>query len=260
MNQSHQTLIFDGRTEPSRVVVRIGLILISSDEVGGDAFSSIMPKGDVLVFSTRSDASFPSDGSITFATSLAEVANTLPPPGRFDVLAFSCTSGSLKLGVESLLSQLRWARPGLKYTSPAIAAIAALNELRAKRIALLTPYEMECHQLFPAFFTEHGFEIVADGTFAKHTDAEIGEISQDAIFSAANKLVAVSSPDALFVSCTATPIVPHIARLEKELGIPVVSSSQAMAWHALRLADYQKPIHGFGQLLAQLGEGQSFST
>ncbi|RWJ01914.1 MAG: hypothetical protein EOR25_33980 [Mesorhizobium sp.] len=59
MNQSHKPLIFDGRTEPSRAVVRIGVILIFSDEVGGDAFSSMMPKDDVLVFSTRTGASFP---------------------------------------------------------------------------------------------------------------------------------------------------------------------------------------------------------
>ncbi|WP_288142492.1 hypothetical protein [Mesorhizobium sp.] len=156
----------------------------------------------------------------------------------------------MKLGIDSLVSQLSEARPGLKYTSPAIAAIAALNKLRAKRIALLTPYEVTCHQLFPPFFAANGFEIVADGTFDKHTDVEIGEITQESIFIAAKKLAEMSSPDALFVSCTATPIVPHIARLEKELGIPVVSSSQAMAWDALRLAEYRKPIHGFGQLLA----------
>ena len=51
------------------------------------------------------------------------------------------------------------------------------------------------------------------------------------------------------ISCTATPVVSHIAALEKAIGVPVVSSSQAMAWDALRLAGYRKPIQGYGRLL-----------
>ncbi|TIP02025.1 MAG: hypothetical protein E5X72_22650 [Mesorhizobium sp.] len=249
MNQPGNTLIFKAQTQPSSAVARIGVILISSDEVGGDAFSSIMPD-DALVFMTRSQARSLPDGGFALAPSFAEIADTLPPAGRFDVLAFNCTSGSVEIGIESLLSQLEEARPGLKYTSPAIAGIGALKQLGAKRIAMLTPYEVAIHQLFLPFFREYGFDVVSDGTFNLHTTVEIGEISQDSIFSAAKKLVEGCSPEALFVSCTATPVVPHIARLEQELGIPVVTSSQAMAWDALRLSEYRMPIDGFGQLLA----------
>ncbi|RWH95500.1 aspartate/glutamate racemase family protein [Mesorhizobium sp.] len=249
MNQLGNTLIFKGLTQASNAVARIGVILISSDEVGGDAFSSIMPK-DALVFMTRSRGIDLPDGGFALDRSFAEIADTLPRAGRFDVLAFNCTSGSVAIGIESLLSQLEKARPGLRYTSPAIAAIRALKQLKANKIALLTPYEVHTHKLFLPFFHENGFEIAVDGTFDLHTDAEICELSRKSIFDAAKKLVEGSSPEALFVSCTATPIVSHIGRLEEELGIPVVTSSQAMAWDALRLAEYRKPIEGFGQLLA----------
>ncbi|MCK1456776.1 aspartate/glutamate racemase family protein [Bradyrhizobium sp. 35] len=249
MDEQNCTTIFEGITTPSKAVARIGLILLSTDEVGGDAFTSIMPADEVTVFTTRSAYNH-SGGGFSLETSFADVVNTLPPAGRFDVLAFGCTSATVVMGMKSLLSQLAGARAGMKYTSPAVAAVAALQHLKAKRIALLTPYELALHGSFLPFFRENEFEITTHGTFGKSTDAEIGELHRDSIFSAANALIRTVLPDAIFISCTATPIVPHINSLEKEIGIPVITSSQAMAWDALRLAGYRKPISGFGRLLA----------
>jgi maleate isomerase len=243
------TFIFNGSTAPSRSVVRVGLILISTDEVGGDAFREIMPDDDVSVFTTRGSCEDSWEG-FAFKSSFKEVTDTLPPADRLDVLAFSCTSATVELGIEGLLSELSAALPGVKYTSPAIAAIEALNQLGAKKVALLTPYPLSAHRSSVKFFEMHGFTVAADGTFDKFTDAEIGELQRDSIFAAANALVGASDPDAIFISCTATPVVQYIDQLESELGIPVVTSSQAMAWHTLRLAGYNKPILRFGRLLA----------
>lgn len=153
------------------------------------------------------------------------------------------------MGIEKLLADLGTARPGVRYTSPGIAAVAALKRLKAKRVALPTPYPIGIHELFLPFLGEAGFDVTAHGTFDLHTDAEIGELTRESLFKAAKALVAKDKPDAIFVSCTATPVVPHILALEAVLGLPVVSSSQAMAWDALRLAGYRKPIEGYGRLL-----------
>lgn len=251
MHRLNSTFIFKGATAPSRAVVRIGLILISTDEVGGDAFSAIMPRDDVSIFATRGCCEDSWEG-FAFKSSFKEVANTLPPAERLDVLAFSCTSGTVELGIEGLLSELSSALPGVKYTSPAIAAIEALKQFGAKRIALLTPYPVNVHRSLTNFFKEQGFDITADGTFDMSTDAEIGELQKGSIFAAAKSLVEASAPDALFISCTATPVVGYIDQLEAELALPVVTSSQAMAWDALRLVGYKKPIPQFGRLLAAL--------
>jgi maleate isomerase len=40
-----------------------------------------------------------------------------------------------------------------------------------------------------------------------------------------------------------------VEALEERLGKPVVTSNQALAWHALRLAGHAAPIAGFGRLL-----------
>jgi maleate isomerase len=42
-----------------------------------------------------------------------------------------------------------------------------------------------------------------------------------------------------------------LQELEKELGKPVLSTSQVTLWHALKLAGYRHGVKGFGGLLAQ---------
>lgn len=249
MHEQCSTKIFERITSPSNVIARIGLILVSTDEMEGDAFISIMPKGQVAVFQTRAAYDY-REGTFAIRTSFKDVTDTLPPVERLDVLAFSCTSWTVAAGVDNVLSQLKEARPGIKYTSPAHAGISALRRLKAKRIALLSPYELVLHQSLPPFLRENGFEITADGTFATLSGTENNELSRESIFTAAKELVRHNMPDALFISCTAMPIVPYIDALEREIGIPVVSSTQAMAWDALRLAGYSLPIDGFGRLLA----------
>lgn len=250
MDQVTSTIQFEALTTPLPAVARIGVIYLSTDEIGEDAFNSMIPKGEVSVFATRTAHDHSSDGKFKLPTTFTAVTDTLPPPGRIDVLAFSCTSATVTLGIENLLSELKQARPGIKYTSPAIASIAALKQFGAKRVALLTPYDMVFHRKFIPFLRENGFDVVADGTFNCRSDDEMCELTPEAIFDAAKVLVEKSAPDAIFVSCTSTPIVPHLDRFERELGVPIVSSTQAMAWDALRLAGYHKPIEGYGLLLA----------
>ncbi|MER9249967.1 hypothetical protein [Mesorhizobium sp. M0590] len=249
MDNPTSTTIFEPLTSLPPAKARIGLILLHSDEIGEDAFTCIMPENEITVFTTRTGYDH-SGGGFTLPTSFKAVTDTLPPAGRFDVLAFSCTSGTVALGANDLLSELQQARPGIKYTSPGVAGVAALQQLNAKNVALLTPYVIELHQKFLPFLRENGFDVVADGTFNINIDSDICDLRTELIFSGAKTLVERSSPDALFVSCTSTPIVPHIDHLERALGIPVVTSSQAMAWDALRLAGYHKPVDGFGRLLS----------
>ncbi|MER9844821.1 aspartate/glutamate racemase family protein [Mesorhizobium australicum] len=247
MDAKTSTIVFSPKTVPAAVSARIGFILLNSDEVGEGAFQLLMPE-DVAVYTTRTAYSH-AGGGFTTPTSFTEIANTLPPSDRFDVLAFSCTSGTVALGIPTLLRELEQACPGLKYTSPGIAMIEALKHVDAKRIALLTPYGFDFHQKFLPFLAGAGIHVAADGVFDCKTDVEICELDLEAILDAAKALVRQSAADALFLSCTSMPVVPHLARFEQELGIPVMSSTQAMAWHALGLAGYAAPITGFGQLL-----------
>ena len=54
--------------------------------------------------------------------------------------------------------------------------------------------------------------------------------------------------DALFISCTGICALPQIERLERELGVPVITSNQATIWCAMRRIGYRQALPGLGLL------------
>ena len=54
--------------------------------------------------------------------------------------------------------------------------------------------------------------------------------------------------EALFVSCTALPVLSIIEKLEKRLNKIVLSSNQTLIWDSLKLIGYKDDIEGFGKL------------
>jgi maleate isomerase len=52
----------------------------------------------------------------------------------------------------------------------------------------------------------------------------------------------------VFISCTGLRTAPLVSLLEKRLRKPVVTSNQALAWHALRLAGITDQLEGRGLL------------
>jgi maleate isomerase len=58
--------------------------------------------------------------------------------------------------------------------------------------------------------------------------------------------------DGVFVSCTSLRALQVIAKAEAQLGKPVVSSNQALAWHLMRLAGMNDSPLEAGQLFNHL--------
>ena len=54
--------------------------------------------------------------------------------------------------------------------------------------------------------------------------------------------------DALFVSCTALPVLEIIDKLEKKLNTTVLSSNQALIWDTLVKIKNNNSVEGFGKL------------
>lgn len=133
MDTQTSTIVFSPKTMPAAVSARICLILLNSDEVGMRLQAA--DASDVAMYTTRTAYSH-AGGGFTMLTSFTEIADTLPPGNRFDVLAFSCTSATVALGIPTLLRELEPACSGVNYTSPAM--IEALKHVDAKRLALLT--------------------------------------------------------------------------------------------------------------------------
>jgi maleate isomerase len=62
--------------------------------------------------------------------------------------------------------------------------------------------------------------------------------------------IEIKNADALFISCTALPVLNIIERLEKKLGKPVITSNQSLIWDTLESIGMNKDIQGFGKLFS----------
>ncbi|MCP3962232.1 MAG: Asp/Glu racemase [bacterium] len=167
---------------------------------------------------------------------LGDAAAALLPGCRLDVMAYGCTSATLIIGEETVERAIRAARPEVAVTHPLGAAKAALAALGVGRLALLTPYVDELTQGLVEHLRAAGFDVAAAGSFHNPLDPEVVRIAPESIMEAATALVAGGDVEALFIACTALRAAALVEPLEDSLGIPVITSNQAMAWHALRLA------------------------
>ena len=59
----------------------------------------------------------------------------------------------------------------------------------------------------------------------------------------------ISGADALFVSCTALPVLEILNEVEKKINKPVFSSNQTLIWDTIISVGYKSPVDGYGKLL-----------
>ncbi len=217
----------------------IGLVALATDHVCELDLRQVIPQDRWPLYVSR--IAFAPE--ITVATlgamrdGITGAAELILAGGRIDVIAYGCT----------VFARLRAARPGVACTTPPTAALAALRALKLTRIAVLTPYTEGVNRLVRGYLTER-VDVAAFGAFNKDSDAEVASIAPASILAAAQ---ALDAPDieGLFLSCTGMRALGIVEALEERLGKPVVTSNQALAWDALRLAGHTGPIAGFGRLL-----------
>lgn len=230
---------------------KIGLIALSSDMVTERDFSLMLPPGgEVMYYTSRVPLTLPVtvENLRRMGPKLSEAASLILPTGKLDVIAYSCTSGSVSIGPAEVAVQVRKGRPGVEVVTPITAATAAFETCNVKRISLLTPYTEEVTKTMVAYIEEQGVAVLNFAHFDLVDDQEMARLTPEGIHDAAVEIVHPDA-DAVFVSCTGIRTAETIKRLEESLGKPAFCSNQCMFWQALRLSGYEKPVAGFGRLL-----------
>jgi maleate isomerase len=229
---------------------RIGLIALATDHATERDFMNMRPSDDVVIYTSRLLNQNPCnvENLRAMAPRLTDAAALILPESRLDVIAYSCTSGTVMIGHDAVAANIQAARPGVPCVTPIEASLAGLRQLGASRIAVLTPYIDEVNEPMRRYIEKHGPEIVAFTSFHMADDNHMACLPPEAIHQAA---IEADRPEAeaLFISCTAIRAVEVIERIERDIGKPVVSAIQAMFWQALRLSGYSAPVAGYGRLL-----------
>lgn len=143
--------------------------------------------------------------------------------------------GSFGFDVDRDLCARITAATGLPCTTATLAVDAALRAAGHRRLGLVTPYRPAYIAKLIEVFTAAGYEIVAEAHaglddnlgYAALPDADIIRMARE---------VAAHAPDAVLTFCTNLPAAHLVDALERELALPVVDSTSAAVWAALRLA------------------------
>ncbi|RWP22880.1 hypothetical protein [Mesorhizobium sp.] len=160
-------------------------------------------------------------------------------------VVLACTSGSFFRGLQYAQRQIQLLSEcaGAPASSTAMAFLAALDVLGAKRVDILSPYEPEITNLFVMFLSDAGVSV---GSIRMYTpsgrdfdidcEAELAELVSSTPF----------SDDPILIPCTAISSLKRVESFEDMSGRMVITANQVTLWHALVLAGLTPSIADSG--------------
>lgn len=216
-------------------MARLGLIIPSSNTTMEVEFYRNLPR-DVTIHSERILLRSVSVEELKSMRADLERAVKLLATAEPEVVVFGCTTGSLVGGagydveLERDIEKIS-GRPGV---ATARAVVQALQALGARRISVATPYIGEVNMLEKRFLESQGYEVVNIEGLGLVRNTEIGALKPPEVYRLGLRAFRKNS-DALFLSCTNMRTFEVIPRLERRLGVPVMSSNSATMWRALKI-------------------------
>ena len=140
---------------------------------------------------------------------VTKVTKDILPDQDIDCIVYGCTSGTIAAGYNSIEQKVKAAKPMADVTTPSTAAIKALKKMKIKKISIFTPYSKILNDEVLKYFKSEGFEITSNSYFDIEADYDIGKVDQNYLYDVLSK-IDLKGAEALFVSCTALPVLPII--------------------------------------------------
>tara|TARA_B100001027_G_scaffold130578_1_gene90370 strand:- start:113 stop:859 length:747 start_codon:yes stop_codon:yes gene_type:complete len=228
---------------------RVGLIALASDFTIEKDFINVIRDKNIDFFVNRIESYNPltRENLIKMSEKVTEVTKDILPDQDLDCVVYGCTSGTIAAGHEIIEKKIKLAKPKANVITPNTAAIKALKKMKIKKIFLFTPYSKKLNDEVLEYFKSEDFDITSNAYFDIESDNDIGKIDQSYLYEVLSK-IDLNNAEALFVSCTALPVLPIIHKLEKKLNTTVLSSNQALIWDTLVKINKNNSVEGFGRL------------
>ncbi len=229
---------------------KIGLITLASDLRIEKDFYNVIHDKEIDLFCNRINSYNPLTNETLkkMAEDIPEVVQNILPNQKLDCVAFGCTSGTIATGYQFIYDKVNLAKPSTKVTTPITSTMNALKTLNIKKLSIFTPYTDEINKSVIKFFKKENIDISELSYFDIASDFDIGRVDPNYLYELLIKKDLQKS-DALFISCTALPVLSLIKDLEKKLGKIILSSNQTLIWDTLHQIGYNnKMIEGYGEL------------
>jgi len=228
---------------------RIGLITLGSDFRIEKDFNNLIHGKEIDLYVNRIHCYNPLTNATLakMADDITEVTKDILPDQKLDCVAYGCTSGTVAAGYDVIKKKINLAKPEAKVTTPITSAIKALKVLDINKISIFTPYTKTINDSVVNYFKKENIIVNSLTYFDIDSDLDIGQVDENYLFEVLSK-TDVEDSDALFISCTALPVLSIIDRLEKKLNKIVLSSNQTLIWETLNVIGNRNPVVGFGKI------------
>lgn len=230
---------------------RLGLIHPSRGWTSEHEWPRMLPRGvSYLVARMPLKATTPEE-LLKMGEHAIEAAQMLAS-ASVDLLCYGCTVETVLQGIEydqRLTRELEEAT-GIPAKTMAGGVVEALRELKARKLAIVTPYVQEINEREKRFMETIGFEVVYEKGLGISDTVEIAKIPPGVVYRLGMEAMAKApEADTLFLSCGNMRTIEILSVLERDMGRPAISSNQAFLWAVLKAAGVDEPIYGFGSLL-----------
>ena len=229
---------------------KVGLIALSTDQTIEGDFNNICKNLPLEIFINRIHNENPltKENLLKMEDDLESVANKILPNEKINTVAYGCTSGTIAIGENNVKEKILSAKPGCYVTTPVTSAMKAFQQMNIKKIALFTPYPDAVNKTILNYFTKKNIKVSSFASLNLNLDSEFANVDPNYILEISSKLE-TKNADALFISCTALPVLNILKKLEQIIKKPVLSSNQTLIWDTIRSIGYKSPIKGYGKLL-----------
>ena len=233
---------------------RLGFILMSTDLASESDIFDMAPEGVAVHFTRlRTEDRTTAETLSRHIEQVADAASRIQPDLKPDVVSYSCTSGSIVIGEDRVMSEIRKGAPWAQPMCLVQGVLDALNELQVKRLVVGTPYLDEVNTAEAKYLLGKGFEVLDVQGLNLRTGTEMGLVTPEFWKTFAIKIDRPDA-DAIFLSCGGIRALEVAEEIEQTIGKPVITSNQAQFWSCLRRVGIMDELRGFGQIFSRPGK------
>lgn len=176
---------------------------------------------------------------------------------RVDVMGYACLVAIMSMGMgyhrvsEKRLQEVaRQSHPASHVVSSAGALVEGLTALKAKRVAIITPYMKPLTALVKDYIENEGFEVVDAMSLEIADNIAVGERDPNALIELYPKLNSSAADTIVVSACVQMPSLQAIPTIEKLSNKPVISAAACTVYAMLKKLGLPTIVPDAGALLS----------
>jgi maleate isomerase len=159
----------------------------------------------------------------------------------------------LPFGSDRQLGKKLSGKFGVPVAAGLTAEVEALKAMNCQKLVVGTPYPEELNDRLKQHLEASGFEVLEIAGYGVRKNADLTDLPVHASYKIAKRLYTKQrDADGVFIACPRWPTLSDVELLEQEISKPVVTSSLACIWYAMKLIDVKETVKGYGRLMASL--------